>query len=65
MNDVSVEREVPVCGVTRRRKLGYQLRCLLPRDHAGSHRWTPELVGAAKQSVGERASGAADRVLEL
>ena len=33
-----------VCDETRSTRLHYQLRCLLPRDHHGEHRWTPELL---------------------
>ena len=37
-------RSTVVCDECRRRRHGYQLRCLEPAGHAGAHRWTPELL---------------------
>jgi hypothetical protein len=43
------------CGETRPTRLHYQLRCLLPHDHTGGHRWTPELL--TNDPIDEAATG--------
>jgi hypothetical protein len=48
-------RHSTTCDEIRSTRLHYQLRCLLQPDHDGDHRWTPELVPAARD--GEAAAG--------
>jgi hypothetical protein len=36
-----IRRPLVVCGETRARRHGYQLRCLEPTGHHGTHRWPP------------------------
>ena len=49
-----------ICGETRPTRLHYQLRCHLPAEHAGEHKWTPELVPVAR-STSDLAQLRADR----
>jgi hypothetical protein len=52
---MNVQPRHPVlCNETRQRRHGYQLRCDERAGHEGDHRWTPELVGARRETSHRR-----------